>query len=59
MNLDKVALSGGVFQNRLLLSLFMKELEKRGFNVLLPKKLPFNDGCIAFGQIAIAKELLK
>jgi len=57
--INKVALSGGVFQNRLLLSDFIEELEKARFEILLPKNVPFNDGCIALGQIAIAKELIK
>jgi len=57
--INKVVLSGGVFQNRLLLSDFIEELEKARFEILLPKNVPFNDGCIALGQIAIAKELIK
>jgi hydrogenase maturation protein HypF len=50
-----VALSGGVFQNRLLLQMLVSDLKEKGFNVLLPATVPFNDGCIALGQIAVAK----
>ena len=54
-----VALSGGVFHNRLLLSLFMQECSKKNLQVLLPREMPFNDGCIAHGQIVVAKEMIK
>jgi hydrogenase maturation protein HypF len=56
--IDKVALSGGVFQNRLLLSLLLKEMKAAGFKTFTPIELPFNDGCIAHGQIAVAKDIL-
>ena len=56
--INKVALSGGVFQNRLLLGLMIKQLSGNGFEVLTPIELPFNDGCIAHGQIAVVKALL-
>ncbi len=58
-NINKVALSGGVFHNRLLLSMVIKNLETEKFETLLPEELPFNDGAIAFGQIASAKARLK
>lgn len=54
--IKNVVLSGGVFQNRLLLSLFLKNLKDEDFSVFLPKDIPFNDGCIALGQIAVANE---
>ena len=47
-----VALSGGVFQNRLLTGLCRKRLEKAGLNVLLHSLVPPNDGGIALGQAA-------
>jgi hydrogenase maturation protein HypF len=47
-------LSGGVFQNRVLLELCVDELERRGLRVLVPELLPPNDGGIAFGQAAVA-----
>ena len=56
--LDTVALSGGVFMNRLLLQLLTRELKSVGLNVLVPHSVPVNDGCIAYGQAAIARALL-
>lgn len=56
--LDTVALSGGVFMNRLLLQLLTRELKSRGLTVLVPHSVPVNDGCIAYGQAAIARALL-
>ena len=53
--LDTVALSGGVFMNRLLLQLLTRELKSRGLTVLIPHSAPVNDGCIAYGQAAIAR----
>ena len=53
--LDTVALSGGVFMNRLLLQLLTRELKSRGLTVLIPHSVPVNDGCIAYGQAAIAR----
>jgi hydrogenase maturation protein HypF len=49
-----VALSGGVFQNRLLLARTAEALAERGLRLLVPEKLPPNDGGIAFGQAAVA-----
>ena len=54
-DLDTVALSGGVFMNRLLLQLLTRELKSRGLTVLVPHSVPVNDGCIAYGQAAIAR----
>jgi hydrogenase maturation protein HypF len=48
--IDRVVLSGGVFQNRLLLDLTLAELETEGFRVAVPQWVPINDGGIAFGQ---------
>ncbi|MFB8003065.1 carbamoyltransferase HypF [Nocardia sp. NPDC056000] len=49
-----VALSGGVFQNALLLSQSRALLEENGFHVLSHRRLPPNDGGLAFGQILAA-----
>lgn len=57
-DIQTVVLSGGVFQNRLLLSLVRNFLEAGGLHVYLPERIPVNDGCIAIGQIAVVKELL-
>jgi hydrogenase maturation protein HypF len=47
-------LTGGVFQNALLLRRTRSLLEARGLRVLVPERLPPNDGGIAFGQAAAA-----
>lgn len=47
---NTVALSGGVFQNLLLLELCQTQLEKAGFRVLTHSLVPANDGGIALGQ---------
>jgi hydrogenase maturation protein HypF len=52
--LDTVALSGGTFQNRRLLEDTADGLARIGLRVLVPERLPPNDGGIAFGQAAIA-----
>ncbi len=52
--LDSAVLSGGVFQNRLLLASVAAGLEREGLRVLIPLALPPNDGGISFGQAAIA-----
>jgi hydrogenase maturation protein HypF len=49
-----VALSGGVFQNRLLLHLTLDALKERNLITLSHKQVPTNDGGIALGQAAIA-----
>ncbi|HEX6920522.1 MAG TPA: carbamoyltransferase HypF [Actinomycetes bacterium] len=52
--LDVVALSGGVFQNALLLDRLVTLLELRGFRVLTHSRVPPNDGGISLGQAAVA-----
>jgi hydrogenase maturation protein HypF len=47
-------LSGGVFQNRLLLERTAERLRAAGLRVLLPERLPPNDGGISYGQAAVA-----
>jgi hydrogenase maturation protein HypF len=46
-----VGLCGGVFQNRLLCELASDKLHRLGFEVMLSRQIPCNDGGIAFGQI--------
>jgi hydrogenase maturation protein HypF len=48
-----VALSGGVFQNALLLELTLKELSARGLRVITHRAVPPNDGGIALGQLLV------
>ena len=52
--LATVALSGGVFQNLLLLNQAVRRLEDRGFRVLTHSSVPCNDGGISFGQAVVA-----
>lgn len=57
-DIDTVALSGGVFMNRLLLQLLTRKLKDAGLTVLIPHAVPVNDGCIAYGQAAVARTRL-
>jgi len=52
--ITQVALSGGVFQNRLLMKLTPSALQREGFNVLTHHLVPCNDGGISLGQAVIA-----
>lgn len=57
--LHQVALSGGVFQNRLLTEELAMVLETAGFTVLVQRLLPPNDGCIALGQAVVVGQQLQ
>jgi hydrogenase maturation protein HypF len=48
-----IALSGGVFQNALLLQLASKRLQANGFDVITHRFVPPNDGGIALGQLLV------
>ncbi|MFB9907841.1 carbamoyltransferase HypF [Allokutzneria oryzae] len=52
--LATVALSGGVFQNALLLRRTVNGLRHIGFRVLTHRRVPTNDGGISLGQVAVA-----
>jgi hydrogenase maturation protein HypF len=52
--LNEVALSGGVWQNQILLSLVRERLEHQKFIVYVHKQVPTNDGGLALGQAVIA-----
>ncbi len=49
-----VALSGGVFQNKLLLEGVSTNLKKHKLKVIIPELLPMNDAGISAGQVAVA-----
>ena len=53
--LEAVALSGGVFQNKLLVDLLVPMLEDQNFTVLRQTQVPPNDGGISLGQVAIGR----
>ncbi|MCL2403405.1 MAG: carbamoyltransferase HypF [Coriobacteriia bacterium] len=57
-DLDTVALAGGVFMNRLVMSGARSILENKGLRVIAPEQLPVNDGSISFGQSVIARNIL-
>ena len=52
--LNTTALSGGCLQNRQLLRLTVEELRVRGFQILLHRQVPCNDGGLSLGQAVIA-----
>ncbi len=54
LGLHRVCLSGGVFQNALLLELTLQCLEARGFTVHIHRQVPTNDGGISLGQAVVA-----
>ena len=56
---EVVVLSGGVFQSRLLLETAWSELSAAGLHVLVPERLPVNDGGISYGQAAVAAARLE
>ncbi|MCS7180007.1 MAG: carbamoyltransferase HypF, partial [bacterium] len=49
-DINKVAISGGVFQNMFLLKDTYKKLKNEKFDVLIHKRVPTNDGGISLGQ---------
>lgn len=51
--IDRVALSGGVFQNVLLVGLVRSQLVEYGFRVMTHRMVPPNDGGLALGQMAV------
>jgi hydrogenase maturation protein HypF len=56
--INTVVLSGGVFNNYLLLEGLIALLEAKGFEVLTHSQLPAGDGCLALGQAMIGRQYL-
>jgi hydrogenase maturation protein HypF len=54
---QRIGLSGGVFQNQRLTEVALRLLAARGFEVHLPCRLPPNDAAISFGQLIEAAAL--
>jgi hydrogenase maturation protein HypF len=52
--INRVGLSGGVFQNMIILEDLRSKLTRAGFEVLVHSQVPTNDGGLAYGQAAIA-----
>jgi hydrogenase maturation protein HypF len=52
--IERVALSGGVFQNEMLVTMVVEGLEKAGLAPYLHRRVPCNDGGISLGQAVIA-----
>lgn len=57
--LNRVVLSGGVFQNFLLLERVRRQLESQRFEVFTHSRVPPNDGGISLGQAAVAHALIQ
>jgi hydrogenase maturation protein HypF len=53
-NINTAALSGGSFQNNLLLTGLIENLNEFGFEVISHRIIPSNDGCISLGQAMVA-----
>jgi hydrogenase maturation protein HypF len=58
VNLNEVALSGGVWQNQILLDLVRDGLRQNGFVVYFHQQVPSNDGGLALGQAVIANHVI-
>lgn len=54
--LNNIVLSGGVFQNEILLSGISRGLEEKKFNVITHKLIPCNDSGISYGQLLIGND---
>ncbi len=54
LRINQVILSGGCFQNRILLSLFINGLKDNKFKVYWSKEIPMSDAGISLGQVAVA-----
>ncbi|MEA3280644.1 MAG: hypothetical protein U9Q38_08620, partial [Thermodesulfobacteriota bacterium] len=52
--LNRIALSGGVFQNSIILTGLMEKLKEKGFQVFTHTQVSANDGGISLGQAMVA-----
>ncbi|MFC1816030.1 hypothetical protein ACFL0M_08815 [Thermodesulfobacteriota bacterium] len=53
-DLNRIVLSGGAFQNAILLGGFIKSLEEKSFHVYAHRLIPSNDGGLCLGQAMVA-----
>ncbi|MCP4688621.1 MAG: carbamoyltransferase HypF, partial [Desulfobacterales bacterium] len=58
-DLNRVALSGGVFQNAILLTGLIRSLERERFQVFTHRRVPANDGGVSLGQAAAAARIAR
>jgi hydrogenase maturation protein HypF len=58
-HLNRVALSGGVWQNMTLMTKTIKKLKSAEFKILVHQQVPANDGGLALGQAAIGQKHLQ
>nr|WP_241395048.1 hypothetical protein [Clostridium beijerinckii] len=58
-HMDKVVLSGGVFENHYLLKGIYVNLIKQGFKVFYNEQIPTNDEGISFGQLHVANAIIE
>lgn len=54
LNVSRIVLGGGVFQNQFLLEAILRKAPREGVEIILPHRSPINDGGIALGQIGLA-----
>lgn len=57
--INKVVLSGGVFENQYLLKKVYKNLTNMGFKVFYNEQIPTNDGGLSFGQLHVASAIME
>ncbi len=56
---QRICLSGGVFQNQILLEHVCRQLRSNGLAVFVPQQAPMNDGGLALGQAAVARARIR
>ena len=49
--IDRVGLTGGVFQNDRLATMTLRALEEKGFTAVIPAQIPCNDAGLSYGQV--------